>query len=74
MTQPFDQPQTPLPADIEAVEAALAEAVREALLRHKRAGNAIAVWENGRVQWIPADQIDLAELDAAALNAAALSE
>ncbi len=39
------------------IDGALAEAVREALLQHKRAGNPIAVWEDGRVVWIPADEI-----------------
>jgi hypothetical protein len=32
-------------------------AVREALLRHKRLGNAVAVWRNGKVVWIPPDEI-----------------
>ena len=39
------------------IDGALAEAVRDALIQHKRAGNPIAVWENGRVIWIPADEI-----------------
>lgn len=33
------------------------EPVREALLQHKRAGNPIAVWEDGRVVWILAEEI-----------------
>ncbi|HTU23869.1 MAG TPA: hypothetical protein VMF30_00640 [Pirellulales bacterium] len=44
-------------AEGEAVEAAVREAVREALLMHKRLGNPVATWENGQVVWIPADQI-----------------
>ena len=32
-------------------------AVREALIEHRRAGNSIAVWRNGRVEWIPAEEI-----------------
>jgi uncharacterized protein (DUF433 family) len=32
-------------------------AVREALLRHKQAGNPIAVWRNGRVEWIQPEDI-----------------
>jgi hypothetical protein len=36
---------------------ALRRAVREALLNHKRAGNSVAVWQNERVVWVPADEI-----------------
>jgi len=32
-------------------------AVREALLRHKQAGHPVAVWRDGRVQWIPPEEI-----------------
>jgi hypothetical protein len=32
-------------------------AVREALLRHKRIGNPIAVWRDGQVVWIPPEEI-----------------
>lgn len=39
------------------IDAALAKAVREAVLEHKRAGNPIAVWKEGRVVWIPAEEI-----------------
>jgi hypothetical protein len=44
-------------ADADAVDAAVCESVREALLMHKRLGNPVVSWENGRVVWIPADQI-----------------
>ena len=40
-------------ADGREIDAALAKAVREAILEHKRAGNPIAVWQEGRVVWIP---------------------
>jgi hypothetical protein len=40
-------------------DAAIRESVREALLMHKRLGNPVASWENGRVVWIPADQISI---------------
>ena len=33
------------------------QGVREALARHKRAGNPVAVWRDGRVQWIQAEDI-----------------
>lgn len=41
------------------VEEALRLAVRHALLEHKRAGNTIASWEDGRVVLIPAEQIEV---------------
>ncbi len=31
--------------------------MREALLRHKQAGNPIAVWRDGRVEWIQPEDI-----------------
>ncbi|MCK6480177.1 MAG: hypothetical protein HUU06_08230 [Planctomycetaceae bacterium] len=43
------------------IDRALAEAVREALLHHKRAGNSVAVWSNGRVEWIPPENIRIPE-------------
>ena len=36
---------------------ALRQAVRQALLNHKRAGNPVAVWQNVRVVWVPAEEI-----------------
>lgn len=36
---------------------ALSEAVREALMRHKQAGNPVAVWRNGRVKWVKPEDI-----------------
>lgn len=44
-------------ADGREIDAALAQAVREAILEHKRAGNPIAVWQDGRVVWIPPEEI-----------------
>ena len=32
-------------------------AVRDALIAHKRDGDPVVVWEDGRVKWIPADEI-----------------
>lgn len=34
------------------IQQALGEAVREAILRHKREGNPVAVWRDGKVVWI----------------------
>lgn len=37
------------------------EAVRKALLVHKRLGNPIAVWRDGRVVLVPPEEIDVPE-------------
>jgi hypothetical protein len=50
-----------LVAQADAVEAAARQAVREALLVHKRMGNAICVWREGRVVWIPPEEITVPE-------------
>ena len=39
------------------VEKALQRAVRQALLMHKRIGNPIAIWKDGRVVIIPPEEI-----------------
>jgi len=44
-----------------AVEAAARQAVRDALLFHKRMGNPICVSREGRVVWIPPEEIRLPE-------------
>jgi hypothetical protein len=43
--------------DGEEVERILRLAVQHALLRHKRLGNPIAAWKDGRVVIIPAEEI-----------------
>ena len=48
-----------LMSDDALIDNALAEAVRDALLQHKRAGNPIAVWEDGHVVWIAPDEISV---------------
>ncbi|MEX2112730.1 MAG: hypothetical protein WD845_06060 [Pirellulales bacterium] len=50
-----------LAAQSAAVEAAVKLAVRDALLQHKCAGNPICVWRDGKVVWIPADEIQVDE-------------
>lgn len=37
--------------------AAVDAAVRAALLRHKQAGQPVAVWQDGRVVWLPPERI-----------------
>lgn len=43
--------------DISRTLRALREAVQEALRRHKRDGNPVAVWQNARVEWIQPEDI-----------------
>lgn len=44
-------------ADLERIERAVRAAVQDALLRHKRDGDPVAVWRGGRVVWLPPEQI-----------------
>ena len=46
-------------AESDAVLAAVREAVREALIRHKRLGQPVVSCENGKVVWIPAEEIPI---------------
>jgi hypothetical protein len=48
-------------AEIDAIETAAQEAVREALRMHKRLGNPIVVWEDEQLRWIPPEEIDVAD-------------
>ena len=43
--------------DLERIERALRAAIQDALLRHKRDGDPVAVWRGGRVVWLPPEQI-----------------
>lgn len=45
----------------EPVVAALRRASRNALLEHKRAGNPVASWRDGKVVIIPAEEIEVEE-------------
>jgi hypothetical protein len=66
--------QAELLAELSAVEASLRASVREALLRHKQAGNPIAGWRNGKVEWLTADQIDLTAFEPLAAESSAVAE
>ncbi|OKH39332.1 hypothetical protein NIES2119_06215 [[Phormidium ambiguum] IAM M-71] len=48
-------------SDEKKVTQALAKAVREALRKHKQTGNSVAVWRDGKVVWIPPEEINLIE-------------
>jgi hypothetical protein len=43
--------------DLDLIERALRAAIRDALQRHKRDGDPVAVWREGRVVWLAPDQI-----------------
>jgi hypothetical protein len=45
--------------DIDRILFELRQAVRETLAEHRRNGHPVAVWRDGRVQWIPANEIPL---------------
>lgn len=45
--------------DLDLIQEALARGVRDALRRHKQAGNPIAVWQDDRVVWIEAKDIEV---------------
>jgi hypothetical protein len=41
------------------IDEALRRAARDARRFHKAMGNPMATWENGRVVWVPPDQINV---------------
>lgn len=45
-----------------AIEKIFRRAVREALLQHKRAGNPVAGWKDGKVVVIPPEDIPVQEI------------
>ncbi|MEX2598711.1 MAG: hypothetical protein WD533_03545 [Dehalococcoidia bacterium] len=61
MTEPNDETDHRIPIerlkDRDRMLAEMQAAVQEALIRHKRLGNPIAVWRNNRVEWIPPEEI-----------------
>jgi hypothetical protein len=44
-------------SDKTRIETAVRRAVWEAIARHKRAGNPIAVWRDGKVVWLSPEEI-----------------
>jgi hypothetical protein len=61
MRVPADNQKRLLIAEEKAVDEAMRQAVRHALLTHKRAGKPIASWKDGKVIIIPADEIHVEE-------------
>jgi hypothetical protein len=48
-----------LMADHVLIQQALGQAVREARRQHKLAGNCVVEWRDGRVVWVPPEEIDV---------------
>ena len=47
--------------DVRLIDQALRRGVREALKRHKQAGNPVAAWGDGKVVWIAPEDIVIPE-------------
>ncbi|MDN3510812.1 MAG: hypothetical protein NG784_05845 [Candidatus Jettenia sp.] len=45
--------------DKEKITRALSKAVNEALLQHKKAGNPVASWKDGKIVWIQPEDISV---------------
>lgn len=43
----------------EIITRAIVQGVREALLKHKQAGNPIVIWKNGKVVWLKPEEISV---------------
>jgi hypothetical protein len=61
MENGMNEPKRPsideLLADHALITAAIRRGVRAALLHHARAGNPVATWRDGKVVWIPPEEI-----------------
>ncbi|HAS16333.1 MAG TPA: hypothetical protein DDX84_04515 [Nitrospiraceae bacterium] len=44
-------------SDPEKITQALVRGVREALLKHKQAGNPIVIWKDGKTVWLKPEEI-----------------
>jgi hypothetical protein len=44
-------------ADRDLITAALNRGAREALMRHARDGHPVATWRDGKVVWVPAEEL-----------------
>jgi hypothetical protein len=45
--------------ETDLIERAIDRAVAQAIARHKRLGQPIVVWRDGKVVWIPAEAIEV---------------
>jgi hypothetical protein len=73
MTKVHEDPRSPSERvdDLPRILEAMGQGVREALLRHKRAGNPIAVWRDGAVVWIPPEEIEVNDTPSASTQSRA---
>jgi len=46
-------------ADRDRITQALADGVREALKKHKQAGNPVVVWRDGKMVWLKPEEIQV---------------
>lgn len=67
MNEPKEKTIDEIFADGFLIDLALKQAVQEALLRHKQAGNPVVVWRDNKIVWIPPEEISVPEKDAVAL-------
>ena len=64
MATEFSRSVSQIETDSKAIEAAIQAAVRDALLEHKRLGQPIVIAdENDNVVWVPAEEIEIPNLD-----------
>jgi hypothetical protein len=56
-------PERPSIVQGKQIEAVFRRAVRHALLAHKRAGNTVAVYKDGRIVLVPAHEIKVDEAE-----------
>lgn len=56
-TSPQIHPSIERIDDVPRILHAMKQGVRKALARHRASGNPIAIWRDGRVVWIPAEEI-----------------
>jgi hypothetical protein len=45
--------------DKDKITQALTKAVNIAVLKHKQSGNPVATWQDGKVVWIPPEEIEI---------------
>jgi hypothetical protein len=57
MSDQTERPLHELQSDHALIEAALQRAVREAISKHAKDGDPIAVWRDGKVVWVPASEL-----------------
>ncbi|MHB1559911.1 MAG: hypothetical protein ACYC61_20875 [Isosphaeraceae bacterium] len=53
----------PILLDGRSIQRAQKHAWRDAMIRHKRLGQPIVVWREGKVVWIPAEEIEVPRED-----------